>query len=122
MQLHIWTLKHLLPLLNEGVVLGDSFQRQLVHQVDLVGVLEVLPHEGLNGEGESGGVEQDLSAVREHNDAMDITVIIINDPMGSIFQYFQKGFSNLGGKWEITLSNIPLKSCKNQNDAMCHQL
>ena len=31
--------KYLLPLLNEGVVLGDTFQRQLVHQVDLIGVL-----------------------------------------------------------------------------------
>ena len=30
---------YLLPLLNEGVVLGDSFQRQLVHQVDLIWVL-----------------------------------------------------------------------------------
>ena len=35
---------------------------------------------------------------------------------------YKKEYSNLGGKWEITLSNIPLKSCKNQNDAMCHQL
>ena len=56
---------YLLPLLNEGVVLGDSFQRQLVHEVDLVGVLEVFPHEGLDGEGESSRVEQDLPAVRK---------------------------------------------------------
>ena len=95
-----------------------SYKVETKHQYNL----QVFPHESLNGEGESGGVEQDLSAVREHNDAMDITVIIINDPMGSIFQYFQKGFSNLGGKWEITLSNIPLKSCKIQIDEMSHQL
>ena len=30
---------YLLPLLNEGVVLGDPFQGQLVHQVDLIRVL-----------------------------------------------------------------------------------
>ena len=57
--------QYLLPLLNKGVVLGDPFQRQLVHEVDLVGVLQVFPHERLHGEGESGGVEQDLSAVKE---------------------------------------------------------
>lgn len=32
----------LLPLLNEGVVLRHSLQRQLIHQVDLVGINGVL--------------------------------------------------------------------------------
>ena len=77
---------HLLPLLNEGVVLGDSFQRQLVHEIDLVGVLEVFPHEGLDGEGEGGGVEQDLPAVRKQNDPMEITVF---------FNIFKKGIQTL---------------------------
>lgn len=32
----------LLPLGDVGVVLSDALQRQLLHQVDLVGLLEVL--------------------------------------------------------------------------------
>jgi hypothetical protein len=51
-----------LALLHECVVLGDSLQRQLVHQVDLVRVSQVLPHECLNCEGKGSGVEEDLPA------------------------------------------------------------
>ena len=55
----------LLPLLHEGVVLRDALEGQLVHQIDLVGVAHVLPHEGLDRQGEGGGVQQDLSRLRE---------------------------------------------------------
>ena len=51
-----------LALLHECVVLGDPLQRELVHQVNLVRVFQVLPHEGLHCEGEGGGVEEDLPA------------------------------------------------------------
>ena len=46
----------LLPLLHEGIVLCDALEGQLVHQIDLVGVAHVLPHEGLDRQGEGGGV------------------------------------------------------------------
>ena len=58
----------LLPLLHEGVVLGDALEGELIHQVDLVGVAHVLPHEGLDGQGEGGGIQQDLSRLREVTD------------------------------------------------------
>jgi len=51
----------LLSLLDKCVVLSDSLQGQLVHQVDLVGLLEMLPHERLHSEGEGRAVEEDLS-------------------------------------------------------------
>ncbi len=50
-----------LPLLDERVVLSDTLEGQLVHQVDLVGVSHVLLHEGLHREREGGGVQEDLS-------------------------------------------------------------
>lgn len=55
----------LLPLLHEGVVLRDALEGQLVHQVDLVRVSHVLPHEGLDGQGEGGRIQQDLSRFGE---------------------------------------------------------
>ena len=51
----------LLPLLDEGVVLGDALEGELLHEVDLVGVAHVLAHEALDGEGEGGRVEEDLA-------------------------------------------------------------
>ena len=54
-----------LQLKDSGVhecTLGDPLQSELVHQVDLVRVSQVFPHEGLHGEGEGGGVEEDLHA------------------------------------------------------------
>ena len=50
----------LLPLLHKGVVLGDALQCELVHQVDLVRVTEVLPHEMLHGQWEGCRVQEDL--------------------------------------------------------------
>ena len=41
---------------------SDPLQSQLVHQVDLVTVSQILPHEGLHGEGEGGGVGENLPA------------------------------------------------------------
>ena len=55
----------LLPLLDEGVVLGDALEGELLHQVDLIGVAHVLPHEALHGQGEGGGVEQNLAVGRK---------------------------------------------------------
>lgn len=51
----------LLLLLDEGVVLGDTLEREGVHEVDLVGVLEVAVGEGLDGDGEGGREEEDLA-------------------------------------------------------------
>ena len=63
----------------------------------------MFPHEGLDREGKGGGVEQDLTA------AIDRIKFSEKLPRFS---------ANLGGKWEMTLSNIPLKSCKRQVDSM----
>ena len=60
-------------------------------------------HEGLDREGKGGGVEQDLTA------AIDRIKFSEKLPQFS---------AHLGGKWEMTLSNIPLKSCKRQVDSM----
>ena len=51
----------LLFLLHESVVLRHSEQSELVHQVDLVGLLHVLLHERGHRVGERGRVEHDLS-------------------------------------------------------------
>ena len=58
----------LLPLLDKCVVLGDPLQSELVHQVDLVGLLQMLPHERLHSEWKGGAVEEDLSLSREEAD------------------------------------------------------
>ncbi len=59
---------HLLLLGDECVVLRDALERQLVHQVDLVGVAHVLPQEGFHRQREGGGVEQHLSRLRQEGD------------------------------------------------------
>ena len=53
---------NLLTLLHESVVLGDTLQGELVHQINLIWVPKMLPLEGLYGEGESRGIQQDLPA------------------------------------------------------------
>jgi hypothetical protein len=52
---------NLLSLLDEGVVLGDSSKRELLHEVDLVGLNHVLLLEVLDDDGEGGREEGDLS-------------------------------------------------------------
>ena len=52
---------HLLAFLHKGVVLGDALERQLLHQVDDVGLAQELVLEGLDRDGEGGGVQQDLA-------------------------------------------------------------
>lgn len=56
---------HLLPLLNKGVVLSHSAQGEFVHQVNLVGLDQVLVLEGLDNKRESGRVEHDLTLLGE---------------------------------------------------------
>lgn len=51
---------HFLPLLHEGVILGDALQRQLLHQINLVWVAQMLLHELFHREREGGGKQQDL--------------------------------------------------------------
>lgn len=51
---------NLLPLLDEGVVLGDSSEGELVHKVDLVGLDHVLVLEVLDDDREGGREEHHL--------------------------------------------------------------
>ena len=51
----------LLLFLDESVVLGDTAQGELVHEVDLVGAGHVAVGEVLDREGEGGGEEHDLA-------------------------------------------------------------
>ena len=54
----------LLSLLDKCVVLGDALESELVHQVDLVRLIQVLPHEGLDSQGERCAEKnQDISLV-----------------------------------------------------------
>lgn len=56
---------HFLSLLDERVILRNPFQRQLLHEVYLVGVAQVLPHELLHCQGERGREQQDLPFLRK---------------------------------------------------------
>ena len=58
----------LLSFLDKCVVLGDALQGELVHQVDLVRLLQVLPHEGLHSQGEGSAVEQNLATLGQEAD------------------------------------------------------
>ena len=51
---------HLLPLLDEGVILGDAFERELLHQVDLVRPPHALVPKPLYLLGEGRREEEDL--------------------------------------------------------------
>ena len=51
----------LLSLLNKCVVLGDALESELVHQVDLVRLIQVLPHEGLDSQGEGSAEIKEFS-------------------------------------------------------------
>ena len=78
----------------------------------------MFPHESLDGEGKSCRVEQNLPAAINHHYFKVITICI---EFVGWFIFFSNEHSNLGGKWEITLSNIPLKSCKNQIVEICRK-
>lgn len=52
---------HLLPLLHKRVVLRHTFQRQLLHEVDDVGLAQELVLEGFDSDGEGRGIQQDLA-------------------------------------------------------------
>lgn len=54
---------HFLFLLDKRVVLGDPAQGELVHEIDLIGSLHILVHEGLNDQREGGAEEHDLSVL-----------------------------------------------------------
>ena len=58
----------LLSLLDKCVVLGDALQGELVHQVNLVGLLQMLLHEGLYSEREGSAVEENLATLGEEAD------------------------------------------------------
>ncbi len=49
-----------LLLLHVGVILRHAEQRQLLHEIDLVGLAHVLLHEGRDRQGEGRGIEHDL--------------------------------------------------------------
>ena len=79
---------NLLPLLDKCIVLGDPLQRQLVHQVDLVGLLQVLPHEALHGEGEGGGVEEDLAPLgQEANHLVQHPLEVLTEQLVRLVQH-----------------------------------
>ena len=62
----------LLALLNKGVVLRDTLESELLHQVDDVGLLQELVLELLDRDGEGGRVEEDLALrVREADELLD---------------------------------------------------
>ena len=50
----------LLSLFDVGVELGDSPQRQLVHEVDIVGTFDEFLAETFDGNGEGGTEQADL--------------------------------------------------------------
>ena len=55
-------------LLEVGVVLCDTEESELLHQVLQNGVFEVLVLEGFDGQGESRGEEHDLTLQRQEGD------------------------------------------------------
>lgn len=51
---------NLLPFLHKGIVLSDTLECELVHQVDDVGLPQELVFERLHSHRKSGGVQQNL--------------------------------------------------------------
>ena len=77
----------LLSLLYECVVLSDSLQRELVHEVDLVRGSHVFLHEGLDGQREGGGVEQDLTRAGEvGNEAIQHAFEVLGEELVRLVQ------------------------------------
>lgn len=58
----------LLLFFNEGVVLGDTLQREFLHEVDDVRFAQVLVLEFLDGNRESSRVQENLSVLRHEVD------------------------------------------------------
>jgi len=58
----------LLLLLDVGVVLSNTLEGQLLHKVNLVGIVHVLFDESVDGAGEGSRVEQNLSVRRQVGD------------------------------------------------------
>mmetsp|Transcript_46946 Transcript_46946/g.78217 ORF Transcript_46946/g.78217 Transcript_46946/m.78217 type:complete len:419 (-) Transcript_46946:177-1433(-) len=53
----------LLALIDKGVVLRDTLEGELIHQVNFIGVVEPGVLEGLDGDGEGGREEEDLAGL-----------------------------------------------------------
>lgn len=51
----------LLLLFDESVILGNTAECKLVHEIDFVRVIHVLVFEVFDNDGESGGEEHDLT-------------------------------------------------------------
>ena len=120
----------LLSLLHKCVVLGDSLQRQLVHQVDLVGLeeinyevscaiqnilrqivhlVEVLPHERLDGEGEGCAVEEDLAAGGQEGDHLvQHPLEVLAQQLVRLVQHQHLAFAHIGN-----LDTILIEFCHN---------
>jgi hypothetical protein len=63
---------HLLPLLNKRIVLRDTLECQLVHEVDDVRLAQPAVLEVLDSDWERGGVEHDLAvAWQEANELLN---------------------------------------------------
>ena len=53
----------LLSFLNEGVVLGDAFQGQFVHQIDFVGLFHVFTNEIIDRQWKGGRKQHHLTII-----------------------------------------------------------
>lgn len=52
---------YLLLLLNEGIILRDTSEGQLIHEIDFIRIVHVLVREGFDGDGKSRTEEHDLA-------------------------------------------------------------
>lgn len=73
---------HLLPLLDERVVLGDTLQGELLHQVDLVWLAQMLFHEVLHAQWECRREQQNLALFWQfHNDMIQHALEVLRQQL-----------------------------------------
>uniref|UniRef100_A0A182JGA4 Uncharacterized protein n=1 Tax=Anopheles atroparvus TaxID=41427 RepID=A0A182JGA4_ANOAO len=73
---------HLLALLHEGVVLRDTLQRQLLHQVDLVRIAQMLLHEVLHAQWECRREQEDLALLwQSHYDMIQHALEVLRQQL-----------------------------------------
>lgn len=95
---------------DEGVVLGDTPQRQLVHEVDLVGADHVLVGEVLDGQREGGGEQHDLAVLGvELQELLDDGGELLREELIGFIHDKHRAFTQIGD----------ILACQIENSAGC---
>lgn len=104
----------LVSFVNEDVVVGEPDEHELVHHIDDFGLWEVFLLEGLDCDGEGGGVHQKLRGLFESiQDVLDLDLEVLGEELISLVQHEESALVQDG--W-FPFDHLLDPSCRPHND------